>query len=74
MSEATVNDVVDTVFGEIGEALKQDGRIAVPAFGTFAVHKRAVRKGCSPRTDEAIKIKVSKTVAFKPVPSMKKGL
>jgi DNA-binding protein HU-beta len=74
LTKGTVNDLVDTVFGELGKALKKDGRFAVPAFGTFTVRKRAARKGRNPRTGEAIKIKASKTVAFKPAPSMKKGL
>ena len=74
LSKSTVNDLVDTMFGELGKALKKDGRFAVPAFGTFSVRKRAARKGRNPRTGESIKIKASKTVAFKPAPSMKKGL
>lgn len=74
LTKSTVNDLVDTVFGELGKALKKDGRFSVPAFGTFTVRKRAARKGRNPRTGENIKIKASKTVTFRPAPSMKKGL
>jgi DNA-binding protein HU-beta len=36
--------------------------------------KRAARKGRNPRTGTEIRIKASKTVGFKPAPSLKKTL
>jgi DNA-binding protein HU-beta len=74
LSKSAINDLVDTLFGELGKAIKKDGRFSVPGFGTFSVRKRAARTGRNPRTGATLKIKASKTVAFKPAPSMKKGL
>ena len=74
VTKATINDLIDTVFGELGKALKKDGRFSLPAFGTFTVRKRAARKGRNPRTGDPIKIKASKTVTFKAAPRMKKSL
>ena len=54
------------ILGTITTSLKKNQRVQLAGFGTFKVSKRAARKGRNPRTGEAIKIKASKTVAFKP--------
>jgi DNA-binding protein HU-beta len=74
VSKGAINDLIDTVFGELGKALKKDGRFVVAGFGTFTVRKRAARKGRNPQTGEVIKIKASRTVTFRPAPTLKKGL
>lgn len=73
-SKKACEEIIDTTFGAIAKAIKQDGRFAYPDFGTFNIRKRAARKGRNPQTGEEIKIKASKTVGFKPAPSLKKGL
>ncbi|HEV8722741.1 MAG TPA: HU family DNA-binding protein, partial [Candidatus Binatia bacterium] len=45
-----------------------------PGFGTFTVRGRKAREGRNPQTGAIIHIKASRTVAFKPAPSLKKGL
>ena len=74
LSKAAVEAVVDATFDVLGKAIKKDKRFAVPGFGVFAVRARKARKGRNPRTGEAIKIKASKSVAFKASPALKKGL
>lgn len=74
MSKKETAGLVDAVFATIAAAIKKEGKFAYPGFGTFTVRKRAARKGRNPRTKKEIMIKASKTVAFKPAPSMKEKL
>lgn len=74
LSKTAVKDVIDATFDEIAKAIKKNKRFQVPGFGTFTVKTRKARTGHNPKTGEAIKIKASKTVGFKPTPSLKETL
>lgn len=74
LSKRLAGDVIDATFEVIGKAVKKDKRFAYPGFGTFTVRSRKARKGRNPQTGEEIKIKASKTVGFKPAPTLKKSL
>jgi len=47
------------------KALKKGERVALVGFGSFAVSKRAARKGRNPQTGKEIKIAAKKVVKFK---------
>jgi DNA-binding protein HU-beta len=51
--------------------LKSDDKVTLIGFGTFEVRKRAARTGRNPRTGKSIKIKASKSPAFKAGKSLK---
>lgn len=74
LTKKQTQDVVDSVFTSLSEAIKKDGRFTYPGFGTFTVKERASREGRNPRTGDAIKIPASKTVGFKPAPKFKDSL
>ena len=74
LSKRLTGDVLDAVFENISKAVKKEKRFAYPSFGTFTVRNRKARKGRNPQTGEEIKIKASKTVGFKPAPTLKKSL
>lgn len=74
LSKRLAGDVIDATFEAISKAVKKDKRFAYPGFGTFTVRSRKARKGRNPQTGEEIKIKASKTVGFKPAPTLKKSL
>ena len=74
LSKKDVAEILDSVFSVIGQTIKDEDRFAYPGFGTFTVKERSARKGRNPRTGEAIDIKASKTVGFKPSPSLKQSL
>ncbi len=74
LSKAAVKDVVEATFDLMVKTLKKEKRFSVPGFGTFTIRKRKARKGRNPRTGEEIKIKASKTIAFKPAPGLKDSL
>ena len=74
LSKRLVADVIDAAFESIGKSIKKEKRFSYPAFGTFTVRNRKARKGRNPQTGEEIKIKASKTVGFKPAPTLKSSL
>ena len=66
LTKSTCNELVDTLFCELATGIKKDKRFTYPGFGTWTVRARKARRGRNPQTGEEIKIKASKTVAFKP--------
>jgi DNA-binding protein HU-beta len=69
VSKADAKRAVELVFDtvEIGlKGAKSGGRFQIGTFGTFVTSKRGARIGRNPRTGEAIKIKASKSLRFKP--------
>lgn len=74
LSKKSTEVLVDAVFESITKAVKKDKRFAYPGFGVFTVKARKARIGVNPQTRERIKIKASKTVSFKPAPSLKASL
>jgi len=76
ISKAEAKRAVELVFGEIESGLKsgkKTGKFSIGTFGTFAVSKRKARMGRNPQTGEAIKIKASKALRFKPAAQLKKA-
>ncbi len=75
LSKAEAKRAVDLVFESIEAGLKagKDKGFAIGGFGTFRVSKRAARMGRNPQTGEAIKIKASKGLRFKPAANLKKA-
>src|SRR5262249_37309472 len=60
--EAILGDLVSL----ITKHLKKGERIRIAGFGILQVRQRAARMGRNPATGEAIKIKASKKIAFRP--------
>ncbi len=63
--------LVDGLFATLAKTLKKEGRYSYPGFGTWTVRARKARAGRNPQTGATIKIKASKTVAFKPAKDLK---
>ena len=74
ITKKLASDLVDAVFDNVGQAIKRDKRFSYPGFGTFVVRNRKARKGRNPQTGEAIKIKASRTVGFRPAKLLKDKL
>ena len=76
LSTAEAKRTVELVFGEIEKGLKKskkEGKFTIGTFGTFTISKRSARMGRNPRTGEAIKIKASKSLRFKPSSALKEA-
>ena len=54
--------------------LKRGDKIRLTGIGIFQVRKRPARMGRNPGTGEAIKIKASKKVAFRPAKELKEAV
>ncbi len=76
LSKAEAKRAVDLVLGEMEAGLKKskkEGKYTIGNFGTFTITKRPARKGRNPQTGEAIKIKASKVLKFRPAAQLKKA-
>lgn len=69
-SEAVLNDMVDLVT----KHLKKGEKVRITGLGILQVKKRAARMGRNPATGEAIKIKASKKLAFRPAKEIKEAI
>ena len=58
-----VERIVNTVFGEISNALSRGDRVELRGFGAFSVKTRPARMGRNPRTGAAVSV-AEKTVPF----------
>ena len=69
-AEAILTDMV----GLVVKHLKKGDRIRIGGLGILQVRKRAARMGRNPATGEAIKIKASKKLAFRPAKEIKDAI
>ena len=75
ISKAAANKALNSFADSVEKALKKkDGKVTLVGFGTFSKVRRNARKGRNPRTGEAIKIKASNTVRFKPGKALKDAI
>lgn len=74
ISKADAARAVDTFFEVVGKALKKRDRVSLVGFGTFLVRERAARLGRNPKTGLPLKIKASKTPAFKAGKALKDAI
>lgn len=65
LTKADAGRAVDAMMEVIKKALKKGDTVTLVGFGTFSIRKRAARQGRNPQTGAAIKIKASKSPAFK---------
>jgi len=74
LSKADAKRAIELVFGTIEAGLKSarnGGKFQIGTFGTFTITKRAARMARNPRTGEAIKVKASRSLRFKPAGNLK---
>ena len=55
----------------ITDALKAEGKLAIPSLGTFEVKERAARQGRNPATGETMTFAAKKVPTFKPAKALK---
>ncbi len=74
LTKSDAGRAVDAFIDTVTKALKKGDTVTLVGFGTFSVRKRAARQGRNPQTGETIKIKASKTPAFKAGKGLKDAL
>ena len=60
-----IEEVVNSIFGEISSALSRGDRVELRGFGAFSVKYRKSRVGRNPRTGEAVQVDEKKIPFFK---------
>ena len=65
------NEMLTQMIEMIAKSLKKGEKIRLTGLGILQVRKRAARMGRNPQTGEAIKIKASKKIAFRPAKELK---
>jgi DNA-binding protein HU-beta len=74
ISKVDAGRAIDAMFDVVGKALKKKDKVSLVGFGTFLVRERAARTGRNPKTGAALKIKASKTPAFKAGKALKDAI
>jgi DNA-binding protein HU-beta len=69
-AEAVLGDLVTLTT----KHLKKGNKIRLTGIGIFQVRRRAARMGRNPATGEAVKIKASKKVAFRPAKELREAV
>jgi len=66
LSRAEVGRLVDLVFSEIVDALRQGETVGLRSFGKFTVREKRARPGRNPRTRKPAEIVARRVIQFKP--------
>lgn len=74
VSKKDTDNTINAFTEVIIEALKRDGKVQLPGFGTFELRTRAARTGRNPHTGETIEITAAKVPAFKPGKALKDAI
>lgn len=64
-TKADSKKALDATLNAIAGALKNNDKVALLGFGTFALAERPAREGVNPRTKEKLQIPAHKVVKFK---------
>ncbi len=74
LSRRQATEAFEAIFAAITDSVKAGESAKVPGFGSFTLSERASRKGRNPATGQAITIKASKSVRFKPGKELKEAV
>lgn len=74
VNQSEVRAILVETMIEIAEAVRQEGRVDLRAFGVFELKQRAARTGRDPRDGSPIPIPAKKTVRFKAAPGLERYL
>lgn len=65
LSYRDVENIINTVFQQIINALRDGDRVELRGFGTFSVKSRDERVGRNPRTGDSVKVEAKRAPFFK---------
>jgi DNA-binding protein HU-beta len=74
MSKKQAESVLDELVTATSQHLKKGDKVRLTGLGILQVRARAARMGRNPATGEAIKIKASKKIAFRPAKELKESV
>ena len=65
LSRSESAELVDSILGEIGDALVGEGEVKISSFGTFIVRQKGERVGRNPKTGTEVPILPRKVLVFR---------
>ncbi len=71
VSKKDAETIVNTVFVQIGEALRQNDKIELRGFGSFRIRRRRSRQGRNPKTGDRVDVPSKRIPYFKPGKELK---
>ena len=74
MSKAEAARAVEAFVGGVTKGLKEEGKVTLTGFVTFAAKKKEAKVGRNPRTGEAVEIPARVAVAIKAGSKLKDAL
>ncbi len=74
LTKKSAAELLDSVFKDIGNAVKADTRFSYPGFGTWMLRQRKARRIRNPHTNELMKLEASRTIGFRPAKELKQRL
>ena len=67
-------ELLESVLGQISEALAREETVKISSFGSFTVRRKGQRVGRNPRTGEEVPILPRKVLVFRPSQVLKKRI
>jgi len=67
-------ELLESVLGQISEALARQETVKISAFGSFTVRRKGRRVGRNPKTGEEVPILPRKVLVFRPSQVLKKRI
>ena len=67
-------DLLESVLGQICEALAREETVKISSFGSFTVRRKGERVGRNPKTGEEVPILPRKVLVFRPSQVLKKRI
>ena len=74
LTEKDASRIINLVFDDFTDALKNGDRIEIRGFGSFSVREYDGYKGRNPKTGEVVEVKPKKGAFFKVGKELKKGV
>ena len=65
ISKVAAKVALESFLNNVGDTLKNGGRVSLVGFGSWSISKRAARDGRNPQTGKTIKIAAKNVVKFK---------
>ena len=74
LTKKRAETIVDTVFGNISDALQQGEKVELRGFGSFRLRRREPRRGRNPRTGDRVDVPPRRVPYFKPGKELKEQI
>ena len=74
LTKKTAARIIDIIFDNIGNAVKNEARFSYPRFGTWSLRSRKARQIRNPKTNQLMRLEESRTIGFRPSKELKQTL